>query len=762
MDGLATIEESESGKSFTVPESRIGTAANARAIIGTLKRAENTRSLRRNKQQGLLDGNPPIPPAKLEKAGRKDEPNINLREAEGALDAAKTPYYGLVFDAPQFAQIDFWFGDDPMRCAQWSKIIGEEYHAMVDAWDGFDFNIQLHQWEMCYYGVGPIYWQDSRDWRFEALKIGKLLVPDRTKADIEKLEVCAIPHSYLAHELWRFIKNEKAATSAGWNVEAVKRAIAHASNEKNSDQSGNWERYQTALRNGDLYWGLSQSKTIQVTHLLSREFSGKITHHILLDDGTAVPGSTLGNTAADDFLYVKKERFDCFANVICPFFFDIGTGDWHSIKGLGPKIYDFCSVSNLLTMRMLTGAMLGSSVIFKADTANALQETAVSYVGAGATVLGPNYSVQQVRIADNLQGPLAVSRHLDAILGSNTGSYKQQPDNDNHEPTLGQAQITARRQATLGQGAINRYCKIGDRMHREMMRRALNPALTKADPGGEEALEFRQRCIDRGVPEEGLKFDNIRRIKMTRSIGNGSPEIRQMTAQALISMLATMSEPARNHALRIWAASLPGGGQQLADMLYPMLSEADIPNDQTWAAAIENSMLRQQTDAMPPVTSKQDHVLHFQSHFADVGAHAQEVQAGQGNPIELLVHLEKAGPHTYEHLAEVSMDPTRKDQIEGMTKAWQAMSKMADQLRQQIEEAQAAAAAEQPQQAPDPKLIADLARIHEETGVKREAMLLKTQLAKEKQDAMLKLKGISATHTIRLENWKASAQPKAA
>lgn len=764
MEGLDTLTVEDSG-AITVPECRIGTASNARQLVGTLKRAEDVRVKRRNKQQGLLDGNPPVPPEKLRSLGRGEEPNINLREAEGALDAAKTPYYGLVFDVPLFAQINFKYGDDPVLNGEWSRTISEEFHEMVDSWDGFDFNIQLHQWEMCYYGVGPIYWQDARDWRFQALKIGKLLVPDRTKADIEKLEVCAIPHSYMAHELWQFIKNEDAAKTAGWNIEAVKKAIVSASTKNTTDRTGtgSWDYYQTALRNGDLYWGISQSKTIQVVHLLSREFSGKITHHIILDEGEFSKSTTINTFPSEEFLYEKKERFESFANVICPFFFDIGTGDWHSIKGLGPKIFDFCSLSNLLTMRLISGAIVGSGILLKAMNGKSLQETSIAHIGSGVSVIAPDFDVQQMRLAENLQGPLTVKRDLQNTLQSNTGNYRQRVSDENQEPTLGQAEMNARQQATLGQGAVNRYCKIGDRMYREMLRRALSPSLTKSDPGGEMALEFRMRCLKRGMPEDALKFENICSVKMTRSIGNGSAQIRQMTASALIPMLQTMQEPGRNNALRIWAASLPGGGQQLADMLYPPIREADTPDDQDWAASMENSVLREQNDTLPVVTHKQDHVLHFGSHFADVAKHAQQVQSGQGNPMELLVHIEKVGPHTHEHLAAISMDESRKGQMKGMMEAWMGLSKMADQLRQQIEEAQAAAAASQPQQAPDPALIAALAKVDGELALKARKQQGDFMLKAQKQRFTLMQKDASLAHDMRLENFEATRpKPQAA
>ena len=90
---------------------------------------------------------------------------------------------------------------------------------------------------------------------------------------------------------------------------------------------------------------------IPLADYLVKEFDGKITHVIMLDDGRISDARNLEDQDNDGMLFKKVGRYDDFTQVICPFFFDIGTGEWHSIKGLGPKIFDFCQYHESAELR---------------------------------------------------------------------------------------------------------------------------------------------------------------------------------------------------------------------------------------------------------------------------------------------------------------------------------------------------------------------------------------------------------------------------
>jgi hypothetical protein len=753
-------------ETYEPPSSRLGSAANARLFVEWLKDDDETRSLRRTKIQGLLDGNAPWSRGTLVAKGQGHRTNLNLREGEGAVDAAKTPYYDLVFEVPRFANItmDFEQMDFEMNY-EWSEIISDEFHETLDRWDGFDMLIQLHQYQMVVFGVGPIYWPHALDWRAESGKAGRLLVPQRTKANTEKLDVLVILHTFGPEELFSLVKNldeERKSDAAGWNPELCKKEIVRAAKEGDTVRSSShyWERIQQEYRNGDLYHALSQSNDVRVATVYIKEFDGKVSHYIvgrnpdpaenLVTDAQrrevqtdADPYHTI-NDIEVGYLYKAKAKFENFSQVVCPFFYDVGPdGTWHSIKGYGPKLYDFCDVSNRMTSHMIDGAVIGSGVSLEAQDTNALQETQVSLFG-GVAVFAPGLKVVQTRIAESLNGAIAVKRELQNTLQANTGSYRQRVSGEQEEPTLGQAQMNQQQQAMLSKGAVNRYYKTLDRFYRETLRRLLNPKLKRSDPGGEEAFYFRECCMERGIPEEFLTFEHVRRVKSMRSLGYGSPQIRDIASQQLLQLVPMMSERARNTALRLRVATIPGAGQHMVDLFFP---KQEMPTSHDADATNENNFLRQ-ADGQTQVTPEQNHATHFQRHYADVMQHAQQVQQGQGKAHDLLIHLTKAGPHMHQHLEQIKNDPMRKQQVKQMSDGLTVLSKMQDRLHKQMNQ-QNAQAPNQPGPQLDPEHIAAMQKVQGELEIKRQKMHGELALKAEKQKFQTRISDLKTAADIR-------------
>lgn len=777
MDPVQTISSTDEGKTFTVPESRIGNAGDARNIVGTLLQAEDTRSRRRAKINGLLNGNRPWSQQMLINKGRGDSANFSQREAEGFVAAAKTPYYDLFREVDRYAQFTLDYGEDLTRLEEWADKIATRYHYTLDDWDGLEMAIQRSQYQMVLHGAGPMVWTNDRDWRSESRMAGQILLPDDASADVEEWETAAIPRSYLPSDLWKLIQNEGAATAAKWNVPEVKKAIMDAApGDMQKVGARSWEYYEGEIRKGSAGFD-NRSKRIFVVDLFQKEFTGKISHFIILQSG-AVDAATAGGQKSEiggrkdgeeeiGFLYRKIGRFESFSQIVQPFLYDVGPdGQWHSVKGAGPKIFDFCSVSDRLNCRTIDGAMMASGLIVQAETADALQESAITPIANGVA-LHPKYKLHKKEMAGDLQSPLLVKRHQEETLAKNTGQYRASYAGDKHAPTLGQEQLALSQQAVLNKGDVNRYYRSLDRWHRETFRRMLAmgkrlyKSRKKTAPGADDdesgltpseqaALDFYRSLVETdGVPEEVLEFKNFCRIKATRSIGYGSQQMRLMIGQELVKLLPTMNERARNVALRMMSSAL--GGQPLADILYPRYDQPQINDDHMALATMENNALRT-PGGQVMWTPKQENVIHFQLHLADVAEHAEAVKAGADTPETLMVHLDQAGPHMHEHLFAMLGDPTRKAQLAEMQKQWLGLSKLADQLKQQLEEAAAAQAAEQPAQAPDPELIAALAKVQGELEIKRTKTMGDLQLKAQKQAAQLHLNDLKAAHGIRLDN----------
>ena len=779
MDSVATISTDDDGKTYEVPETCIGKASDARDTISTLIQAEETRSNKRARINGMLNGNPPWP-ALLRQKGMAERANFTGREAEGFIAAAKTPYYSCAFKAPRFIQLTMEYAQaDPAMLDTWAGKIATRYQYALEDRPGLDMHMQRSQFQMIVHGSGPIVWEDEEDWYSTSRMAGQLLLPDDASADIDEWETCGCQRSYLPTDLWRKIKNESHGKAMGWNVPAVKRAIMNAAPEAARQRYGaEWEQYEADMRKGVTGWD-AKSKRIFVADLFQKEFSSNRVSHFIIEqtnDGNLKETSHESEADAKDdemkgFLFRKLDRYECFTDFIDPFLYDVGPdGQWHSVKGAGPKIFDYCSASDRLMCRTLDAAMAASGIILRARDVKALGQAAIVPI-TGATVVGPDYELQQQRYAPDIEAPMALRRDMRDQLSRNTGQYQAHYATDEHAPTLGQQQMTAQEQNSLAEGDASRYYKYLDRFHRNTFFRMLkmgaklfkrkrdlapetdedkkkSPALTTSE---RLALKFFKGCIQDGVPEEMLKPEYFCRVKAMRLIGNGSQQMQIMIGKELMAMVPMANERGRNYIQRNLVSSL--AGETVADATFPAYDTPAIADGHVSFATLENNFLRLPNGQVRRGPSDND-VVHFMVHINDVSQHAQAVAQGQDDPRALFVHYERAGPHIFEHLQAVANDPTRKDLVKQMQQAFQAMGKAGDQLGQQLEEAAQAQAKEQAQapQPPDPAVIKALAEARFDYDLKREAMQNKHGLKVADSAFKMKLKDIEQAHDMKLSN----------
>ncbi len=274
--------------------------------------------------------------------------------------------------------------------------------------------------------------------------------------------------------------------------------------------------------------------------------------------------------------------------------------------------------------------------------------------------------------------------------------------------------------------------------------------MTESEKG---ALKFVRDCVTDGVPPEAIDMKFLCSIKATRAVGYGSAQMQEVVTQGLLQLLPMVDEEGRNNILRRRAALLVG--QANVDSIVKPYDQADVPDDQTWAATVENNALRTLGGDVI-ITPKQDHMIHFQVHFQDVQLHIQQVQNGQSDNMQLLIHLEQAGPHMNAHLGHMMGDPTRKDAVAQMRQSLVALSKMADQIKQQIANDPSAQVNQPAQGQQDPEAQAAMAKVQGDLALKAAKnqgdMALKTQ----KQQQQMKLKDLQASQQIKLKDLQAA------
>ncbi len=280
-----------------------------------------------------------------------------------------------------------------------------------------------------------------------------------------------------------------------------------------------------------------------------------------------------------------------------------------------------------------------------------------------------------------------------------------------------------------------------------------------------EAKKFKECCLQRGIPEELFDFKNVLKVKAVRSVGYGSPQMRDIATKELVGMMPMLNEVGRNNALRARLASLPGIGQAQVDSYAPSIKEQGFPDDHAALATLENNELRS-PGGQVMVTPFQNDPTHVKIHMQDMMSHVQQTQgqgqngqngqAPKGNPMELLIHLEQGGPHVRKHLDKMKNNPIYgkkgSGEYEQFDKAWQQLSHVTDQVAKEVQKSMQEQAQNQPQPQPDPEKVAPLLKVAGDLKLKEAKQTGDMALKTTKQAHSQRLADLKTAADIRREN----------
>jgi len=669
---LEDIKEGEDGKIGKPPERRIKGAKEAAQLVWKLVDANKLRAQTDAEVKGNLDGNPPYSPEQLRKHGQASRTNVNFREAEGLHDAAVTPYYDLFAEAPYYAAVAL-HSDQRWEAQHKSRIVTEEWDEMLREWDEFDFNMQMVISNLVGFGRGFVIWEDLDSWQYTWIKYSRVLVPDGTANSLKKVEVLVVRQQWLLSDLWSKIKNKSVAKEMGWNTAAVARAMTKATNDLQSGALGDdYEYWQERLRNNDLAESTG-NKTVRAAHLLVREYSGKVTHLIVEEKGTT------GQPPNEDmqFLYEKRDRFESFRQVVGSFFFDLGDGTWHSVKGQLVKMNPFIQLKNRTNCAVVDNMFLNLGVLLRATSAKALQTLSLIQIGP-MTILPPDTEVVQWGITGRMQEGLAVDNHLERKLAANIGTYRAPMRREKGNPeTATKEQLDASKEAMLNKGAINRFYGQLDHIFTETYRRSVMGGQDESTEAGRMAKAFQDRCAKRGVTLADLK--KVRFVRAYRNIGNGSIFMRQQSVQNMMPVVPMLNEAGRQNWLDDYIAAT--SNQEMVERWNPKGNYNPTLDDDRVTAALQIAAAKD--GVAPVITDAQNHVVFADAFLAAAVQSTQSLQQG-ANPEEVLAFLETIGPALAQHMQALANDPSRKQIYDALKPRFDQLGQITDKLHRQV------------------------------------------------------------------------------
>jgi len=331
------------------------------------------------------------------------------------------------------------------------------------------------------------------------------------------------------------------------------------------------------------------------------------------------------------------------------------------------------------------------------------------------------------------------------ILNNNTGVYRARAeilDERTQPKTARQVMSEENREARFERNQIEHFYVHWQLWHAETFRRMTNKEYLGASidmPGQKQAREFIKRCVDQGVPKEVLLDPDAIEIRVSRAIGMGSPSVKMDITNQLMGMKGSMDEQGRKQADREWCAVRVGYWN--VDKFVPKSTRDNTPSNATSMAVLENYAFGEGKQV--PVGSDQPHIVHLSIHFARIDEMAKAFQAGKLDVMAGVKEMMLSMQHIAEHIAYLSLDTTRGEQIKRMQEmvkyynvVFVAMQKVAEQMMKQQAEAQDQQAiaemeqedeaAQQQQGAPmDPETQIEMAKIEKELklgGMKLESL----------------------------------------
>lgn len=634
---------SESG---APPRDRIKDSKSLHEIYKKLKDADDKSARNRAEIQAMFDGVPPYSDADLMASGQAYRCNVNFDEASSILESATAGYIDIIHSVENLLSLKTEFGDSKTR-AEYNDILAHELTRAIRSWPQFHFNYQLLVQNFVAHGVGIAYWEDDIDWRWRVSMFGDFLIPRKTLACEDEIEIAVCVRSYQVHQLYKFIEDPEAAAEMGWNVDEVRKAILKATNGSSSTSAyTDWESLQREFKNNDLFTGTAGASEVKVLHAWVKEFDGTVSYYM-----------TLENNEAEKFLCVKRGLYRHVNSAFVFFPFGIGTnGYYHSIRGLGYKIFPQIQLSNRLRCQMADGAMLSSTLLLQPSDEQALEDLNFTYYGPYSVLAPGTVNVVERAMPDVSKSAMPFLNDLVSQMQVKTGVYEgaKSAINDNREKTKFETQAILSGQSRLSLAALNLFYEPWGRVLKETVRRFVCGCYVEGEAGSREILEFKERCFMRGVPPEAIAMIDIDSVRPVRAIGSGSESARLLATDELTQLMPGFDEYGRKAAIRDRVAAR--FGYDLADRYAPPPNAEARPVIDVKVAMLENNEMR--SGSTIAILPNENHLEHAKIHLTALGEVAGAVEGGEVPVDQVVDYMITLFGHTTEHVEYVSQDTT--------------------------------------------------------------------------------------------------------
>lgn len=633
------------------PEPRLRDVKQAVSVFHALKDADSKSAANRALVDSMFDGAPPFNPAKLLETNQAAKTNLNFGVAQRVLDMTLSSYVDLYTSLDVLIEV-FGTGASRYEIRDKERIVEEEFTWMVRSMPEFYTSYLRLCTTFIKHGVATVFWDSATSLSYRVGGFSDILIPRQTFASEEYVDIAVGRREYHLHELWGYIKNPDAAKKVGWNVDEVRRVMAknvRTTGRTNSTNAfpNSFEDIQAELKGNDIVSG-HRNPTIALLHFWVREYNGKVSHFICAEDSPMA------------FMYEAIGKYDRPEQAYIFFTYATGSnGTYHSIRGLGQRIYSHAQTINRMFCHQLDGAMLASSVLLIPDSQRALDELQFTFWGA-YSVLSPGLKVETKPIPDLTTAikPALDDLYQQLLLNTDTISVYGMQE---LSPYRNQLQVSSDIDvlSRIAGAPLNLFYLSWTRFLREFFRRTASvPSLRTRHPA---VRSFFERCAARGVGPDFISSIDLARTRAVRAIGNGSMANRVVALRELQAMAGQFDEVGRRNLTRDMVASRVG--HDMAARYVPGNDIEQRPAIDQKIALLENEHLN--AGGRVPVVGAEMHGFHLQTHVPVLQQLLEQYDQGTAEPEQLLPMLAAYYDHVSQTVQMAAGDPALESMVKG-------------------------------------------------------------------------------------------------
>jgi hypothetical protein len=657
-DNLDFEQISDTGKA---PKTRILDCKSLNAVVKKLVELDLISALNRQDVQAAVDGKPPFDERWMIDSGQEGRCNLNFQDLKKRVKRECMSYYDLTESVPVLANVTMPMNEmDATVKTSWCQIMSEEWHKMLKDWNSFNPYYQLLVQKFVTHGLGFLFFEDDINWKWRVAGLEDFKLPRMTTLAEEEVDIAVAFRDVTTSQLYHWCEQADDSDKR-WNKQEVYKAILNSYSNQAVWSQGEWEKWQTILKDNDIYAAHRANEYVKLAYCWVREYSGKVSYYLTLRLGVN-----------DDFLFKCENRFDNVNQCFNFFPYEVGTnGTLMSVRGLAQERYAPAQVLNTLRCDTVDNARLAGKVILQPKSAIEAEDMSLIFYG-GVVYIPPEVTVQNIKLANPEDAILPVVQDMSNLLQGdqpNLSSATNQPQGDQRK-TKFQVQKEATEESVIPTAALDLFYPPWKRHLNEAWRRTKNKDLKASDPGGREVFDFRKRCHNRGVPMAVL-LDPESWVEPYRAVGYGSPTSRLMAFDEFMQYWGSLDAVGQNNLLRDRFAQKVTYSQ--VDNYVPRLKlNGRMPLDAE-IAELQNAAM---SAGVPVSVMPNDHhILHLQAHLPNLENDLEQLEGpGQGNNPQLLQVAEAKTQHSARHIEYLKPDKLNAEIVSELNRKFNNLS----------------------------------------------------------------------------------------